>query len=405
MFRTALSSQAWACWMVIALFLSPGGSAYADDEPNEIGLAFEHSEPAPDLNARFRSQRGWIGGDTAQSVSLGQGKTLWLFGDTWVGAVKDGRRSRARLVHNSVGIQDSSQTPCRYVIAEGASEKPVEFFSPADGRGWLWPLSGVLVRDRLYLFLAQYERSENPRSPEHSLIGQWLGIVENPHDDPQDWCLTQTPIPFSITQPTRTLSYGSNAVVAGEHLYIYGCDDRSKERTLGVYLTVARVPLDHVENMSQWRFFRKGRWSHDSASATHISDYMAAELSVARLPNSDQYVMVYTDCGVSNRVVARTAPTPVGPWSDIKLIHTCTDAKRDTGVFSYAAKAHPTLSDDGRLVISYLTSSADPWQVATDARLFWPTFVTVDFRDNRPASSVGTVAGRSGRAVADDGGE
>ena len=47
---------------------------------------------------------------------------------------------------------------------------------------------------------------------------------------------------------------------------------------------------------------------------------------------------------------------------------------------------------DGRLVISYLTSSVDIWQVATDARLYWPTFVTVEVRDGRPPASAGIVA-------------
>lgn len=176
---------------------------------------------------------------------------------------------------------------------------------------------------------------------------------------------------------------------------MYGDDDHSRRATQERYLTVARVPVERITEMHEWRFFTRGRWGRDYMHASHVADYMSADISIAHLPGLNQFLMVYTDCDVSNRIVARTAPTPTGPWSNMQTIHNCRDAVGDSKLFSYAGKAHPTLSSDGKLVVSYLTSSTDTWQVATDTRLFWPTFVTVGVRDARPPASSGVVAKNS----------
>ena len=50
---------------------------------------------------------------------------------------------------------------------------------------------------------------------------------------------------------------------------------------------------------------------------------------------------------------------------------------RDKRLFCYGAKAHPSLSTDQDLVVSYFVNSLDFWQVAREARLYWPRFVRV----------------------------
>ncbi len=392
MSRTAFAPRALACVVGIALLFVDGVAAFAAGDPSEIGLAFENSQAAPHLNAKFRSKAGWIGGDGAQSIDLGHQKTLWLYGDTWVGTLTNGRRSKARIVHNSAGVQCTPDSECEFIIRENEQQQPIDLIAPLDGRGWLWFQAGVVVNGQLYLFMSQYEKSTDPLRPDHQPLGQWLAIIENPHDSPLDWRLRQVRLPFSSYSYTRDLTFGSGAVVDGDYLYVYGYDDASRQYAQNRYLVLARVPLNQIADMSQWRFFKQGRWTRNHLRPTKISDYMAGDISVTHVPGIDQFLMVYTDCDVSNRIVARTAPTPAGPWSNIEVVHKCRDASGDLNLFCYAGKAHPTLSSDGKLVISYLTSSVDTWQVATDSRLYWPMFVTVGVRDARPPESAGTVA-------------
>src|SRR5437588_10715059 len=92
--------------------------------------------PARDLDALFQSTDGWIGADGAYSVALSPRRTLWLFSDTWVGKVRDGRRTDATIVNNTVGVQEGSGGRLTYTVARGRDGKPSALIVPADGRGW-----------------------------------------------------------------------------------------------------------------------------------------------------------------------------------------------------------------------------------------------------------------------------
>ncbi len=56
-------------------------------------------------NAVFDRTDGWTGADAAGSVDLGDGRTLWLFGDTWISKIRDGKRLP--------GARDGQQLNCR----------------------------------------------------------------------------------------------------------------------------------------------------------------------------------------------------------------------------------------------------------------------------------------------------
>jgi len=53
-------------------------------------------------------QRGFLGADGAASVSLPGDRTLWVFGDTIVGTLRNGKKE-GPMVRNSIAIVDSKQ--------------------------------------------------------------------------------------------------------------------------------------------------------------------------------------------------------------------------------------------------------------------------------------------------------
>src|SRR5438105_2357005 len=71
-------------WAVIPLAFSP--LLAAPPTPGE-------AKPAPELNALFEHTDGWTGADGAYSVALSPRRILWLYSDTWVGQVRDGKRT------------------------------------------------------------------------------------------------------------------------------------------------------------------------------------------------------------------------------------------------------------------------------------------------------------------------
>jgi len=136
--------------------------------------------PAPDLDALFERADGWIGADGAHSVALSPRRTLWLFSDTWVGKVRDGRRTDATIVNNTVGVQEGSGGRLAYTVARGRDGKPAALIVPADGRGWFWLQAGAADRGRLSLFLNQVEKTDDKSVFGFRSVGLWLGTVMDP---------------------------------------------------------------------------------------------------------------------------------------------------------------------------------------------------------------------------------
>ena len=80
------------------------------------------------------------------------------------------------------------------------------------------------------------------------------------------------------------------------------------------------------------------------------------------------------------RIVGRFADAPQGPWSEPVLLYTSPEMKADRKLFSYAGKAHPQLSGENELVVSYCVNSFDFARVVNDPTLYWPRFVRVTLK-------------------------
>lgn len=339
------------------------------------------AQPAPEWNARFDRTEGWIGGDGAYTVAVTPQRTLWLFSDTWVGSVKEGRRTNATIVNNTVAVQEGhgDHAKLEFVVAKGKDGKPAALITPADGHGWFWLFGGVCVEGKLYLFLAQIEKTKDPGVFGFRQIGTWLGIVANPLDHPTAWRVEQKKLSFEEFSPQRSLSFGAAVLRDGDYVYIYGIDETGTGLARSKHLVVARAPISSVSDFTAWRFFKDGEWTNDSRQASRLAKGMANEMSVSFVPHRKQYVAVYSEQGLSPRILVRTAPTPIGPWSGPTMVYQCLEGQ-DRKNFCYAAKAHPELAGEDELLITYVVNSFDFWQVARDARLYWPRFVRVKLR-------------------------
>jgi hypothetical protein len=346
-------------------------------------LKFGPVAPMPQMNARFQREEDWIGADGVYSVALSQERTLWLFSDTSVGSVRNGKRVNATIVNNSVAVQDGlgEGAKLRFFIRRTDDKKPVALIAPADKRGWFWLQAGARLNGRLYLFLSQVEKTQHPGVFGFRQIGQWLGIVTNFQDEPTSWRVEQRKLPFTLFSPQRSVSFGAAVVSNGEYLYVFGTDE-DKPHGQDRYLIVARVPVATVADFTSWRFYREGRWDSDSRSATRLVGGMASECSVSYLSRFKCYVLVYTDHGLSPRILARTATTPWGPWSEATTLYRCPEMDGDKRVFCYAAKAHLSQSTCDELVVSYVTNSFDFWHVAANAKLYWPRFIRVKLQSD-----------------------
>ena len=357
-------------------------------DPRPLGKA------APEWDARFQRDSGWIGADGAYSIPLSTNTTLWLYSDTFVGKVKDGKRTDARMINNSIALQQGTNQP-EFFYGTSRDGKPDSFIKPQHGsaHGYFWLGHGVKTGRGLYFFLQQMVtvRSDTPFG--FKLVDGWLAHVPNPDAPPPEWRIVQTKVPFNMVSSKGALIFGGAVLREREFVYIFGGDSRPEAKKAGVPngLVLARAPAEKLGDFEQWRFLANGAWQKDFKQLTPVFPNVGSEFSVSWLPALGQYAAVYSE-GIGGRILVRLSPALSGPWGNAFEVYRCPEMNWSPKVFCYAAKAHPELAKaPNELVITYAANSWNFWDLFNDPRLYWPRFIRVTLKADRAHSD--TAAG------------
>lgn len=383
-------------------------SAQAAEPPATPTTAPAMAEPLGSLDNLFKRTSGWTGADGASSVPLSENLTLWLYGDTWIGRVYDGARTRTTMINNSIALQallpqkDGSvacsrprffwktvraekQKPRMWLgetpTADRSAEKPTSFFLPPDGKGWFWPLHGMLANRTLLVFLLQLDKTDETSVFGFRTVGLWLARVSNPFSQPSSWVISYRRVPWSLTEKERQITFGSAVWRDGDDIYVYGIDENLAPGQAMKRLILARTQAGNLDRFNTWRFWNGTDWGIDFEKAAPLADGLVDEFSVCKAPDNDELVLIQTEAGLSPRIMKRTAPAPQGPWSSPMPLFTVSETCGSKRLFSYAAKAHPELSQrKGELILTYVINSFDFFDLVKQARLYWPLFLKVQTR-------------------------
>jgi hypothetical protein len=362
--RFACLALAWALYPAIAAEL-PG-------------------KPAPEWDALFQRDSGWIGADGNYSIPLGKDTTLWLFSDTFVGKVKEGRRVDASMINNSIALQRGTNAP-EFFYGTTAEGKPASFIKPQHGakRDYFWLTHGIRTPRGLYFFLVRVVTVRTDTPFGFKVVDSWLAHVSNPDARPPQWDITQTKVPFTRISSEGSLIFGGAVLRDGDYIYVFGGDSRPEAKKAGApnALVVARVLAEQIGDVRQWRFWSKGVWQQDFKQVSPLFPNLGSEFSVSRVPGRKGYAAVYSE-GIGGKILLRLAPELTGPWGEPTALYECPEMKWPAKAFCYAAKAHPELTDaPGELLITYAANAWNFWDLFKDARLYWPRFVRVTLGD------------------------
>ena len=224
------------------------------------------------------------------------------------------------MVNNTIGIQSGIGKDAAIRFVTERNNKPAVFFTNSDVKGWFWPQAGVYARDRLFVFLPLIEKTKEPGAFGFKQIGQWLAIVDNPADEPEKWRVKLRQLPMVEFAVQRQRSWGSTLLVDGDDLYVYGFDERRERGEIRRQLTVARVAVAKLEEFTAWQFRGAEGWSDKPGDAAALADGLGTEFSVSRAPGGKGYIAVYTENGLSDRIVSRFADRPEGLWSAPRVV-------------------------------------------------------------------------------------
>lgn len=372
----------------------------------------------------FRQDPRWLGADAAYSAPLSGGRTLWLFGDTFLGA----DRRTAVMVHNTIGVQDTPDpTTARLVTHHGGTnEAPTPFF-PTEPGSWLWPMDCARTDVGIVVFFMRV-RSARPDLPtvldawraEGSLmffeVFDWTArLIRNPDDPVDEWDVVEL-----ATPPARDrVMPGPGAVAHDGHLYAFGWRDGHELRPGRLRRTpryrgfrtprrayVARWPVSDLETgLLEPRWWDGADWVGDQSRAVPVLDDPATEFTVHRDGGAFVCVDVLGWFAVIDRyprlaflrvlkrlprvgrvlsllglvrpsLTVRRAPAPQGPWSRPERVFALRPAR---DVLAYAGKAHPQLDSGpaGGLLCTYAQIALTADRTLGDPSLYYPRFVSI----------------------------
>lgn len=322
----------------------------------------------PEADALFHQDPRWLGGDAAFSIDLGGDRTLWLFGDTFIGRHPGSTRSDSVMVRNTIAVmrgRDPSTATMRFAWREPTDGSPEAFFA-SDGEVWRWPGHGIRTADGLTIFFARVAPSDEGFG--FVAAGWDAARIANPDDDPADWTITWLPT-FAVDG--LPLVMGIAVLPLDGFVYVYGVHEPgSHDLHLARYSEAA-----FAEGVEAPEWWTGGGWtSHASLTGrpTVVTAGAHTELSVHRLADG-RFVQVQSLGFGDTTIGVRFAPAPEGPWSDATSIFRPPESRRDHA-FVYAGKAHPELSG-AELVVTYADNAWDFAELVTDDSIYFPHFL------------------------------
>jgi hypothetical protein len=317
---------------------------------------------------QFRKEiGGWIAADATYSILLPDGRTLWLFGDTFIGEVDQNNAiiPGSKFIRNSGVIQEGDQLE---TLFGGTRSNPSDFIPTSHPDStWYWPEHGVVENDTLRIFVAKFRK--DPDGPPGFKFAHAGNDIAN---------FTYPGLEFINSVPVHGhehngVIYGDRVLVDTAYVYIYG--RRNDDPGINIpYPHVARAHKDSVMNQ-RWKFYSGGEWSSDPQETMRINSFQVSQ-QYSVTSHKGKYILLTQDIWLSPKIWTFTSSSPVGPWTNKKRVYKTPES--DQGMFTYNAYAHPQFDRDGELLISYNTNG-DFWSIFSNVELYRPRFIRVPY--------------------------
>jgi hypothetical protein len=357
------------------------GSFTAADDGAPAPLRAVHVEPDEIMNGKFTSAQGWIGADGVYSIPLPDDSILWVFGDTLIGAIREGKRHDLAMVNNTFARQRGwgAAATVQFFVNRDADGRARSFIVPDNKPGYYWLWDGIVEGGKLYLFTTRLTSPGTITAFDWTLLDQSLVVVENPLEEPSCWRSRQLEFPFGAFTESYEALWGMEVLKVDDGIYVYGTVQHGNGTPRE--LVVARLLPKDLSDFSRWTFYRDGEWQRDPRQAGALTVDVGTEGSITWLPHRQRYVYIYSP-PLDPNIKMRTAKTPVGPWSEAVTIYACPEAKWDKRIFCYAGKARLVPGAKDQLLISYAANSFEMLpHVRDDARIYVPRFVKATLAD------------------------
>ena len=356
-------------------------------------------EPSRDWSQLFSAegsskyQGGWVAADGIYSLNLNGNdrsgssddstQTLFMFSDTLTGHFNNfyGKQGTYGKTLSNTGMKNNS-----FASLTGNKPDPRHLqFHVGTSQSILgngnWAQELLLIDNKIYAWsfphdaqwsatkyiINSFEKSSSgfpdfKTPPESSDINILFKFKEDSID---------YRIEFSNAVMDNTTSGGATPNPDG-YIYLYGLKSHNNGVIIIKEPVVARVTPSEFADRNNWRFWNGTDWTAEIKNCAPIDGgdgLVSNEYSVSYMENgtfAGKYIMNFTNFTQSTMLAMATSDTPYGPFNHVTdkiALYNCPEtilileANSDTGIYTYNSKAHPHLSAEGELLISYNVNS------------------------------------------------
>lgn len=322
-------------------------------------------------NIIFKKDSYWRGADGAATVQLSSGRILWLFSDTFIDQDGTGKRSNSKaMIRNSIAIQDSNSLESRLTYYyKGTKQKPEDFFE-IPGKNWLWTGHGILVNDKLVIFLM--EETSTSSGLGFEAMGWYVAVIDNPAESPDEWIINyyKGPNTFGVI-------VGSSAVLQDENfVYAFGTKEPATHETYLLRLNKRKLVNGDLSNLEWWV---EDSWTNNVYEEPESSSLFIGqtEFSVHYDQNLKKYIQIQT-YGFGNASIGyRVADQLHGPWSEPVIVYA--PSLKEDNDYVYTANAHPEYASDG-LLVTYNINNFDFARLLRNEEIYFPKIIRIQFK-------------------------
>ncbi len=380
--------------LLSSVLTSCGGGSY------RVGTS---NPPPPSTGGAsyFPYQQGWLGADGAYSVPLGGGKSLWIFGDTFIGALSATSRTQATgFVRNSIAISTCSGQSCtfQYYWSGMNTSTPGPVFS-APNSDWFWPMDGFIYNGTLYLALMQMHATGSGGAFGFAYSGAQMASISNYTASPSQWSITYQNLNTggsAVPGASIVVGQGANGnpdpanPLGANYAYFFTVVPSSSSSM--PYMALVRLPLNQLSRASRpgntsWEYLKSdstwGTWldtdtilPSDNAAVIHPG---ATEMTVRYHKSTNQWIAVYP-IGLDNKAHYSISSSMTSSWGPSENLYSYpemqpTNSNYTPNVFCYAAKEHVEFETSRQIFFTYACNSTQASDVTDNMNLYHPVVV------------------------------
>ena len=352
----------WSAIIILLAVISCG-------KKNQIELSINNNTVRFDsvFYQKFQMTKpGFTGGDGVYSVELQDGRSVWIFGDTFIGEVtpkQTREKTDPMYIRNCFVVQDNNNMT---TVHKGKPEEfksamipnEIETKNKSELDVWYWPGDGFEHKNTLNVFVSKFHQKTK------DMWGfEYLETELVQFSLPDITEVNKVKIPYSNK---NEIHFGHAVLETENHLYIYGLGKGKPY--------VARTKYENTN--SNWEFYNGTNWVTDVNLAKPMVDFDGSEqFSVSKIEN--KYVYISQLGHLSKEVYSFVSTSPFGPWNNKKLLFETPIDTNNKDLFTYNALAHPQFTKNNELLISYNTNSMKLQDHFTNARIYKPRFMRV----------------------------